>query len=112
LIASRTWLIRKNGLVADPGIFIVDLDKRIASVLSDLRSQSRVVVAAVAAVLDYDPPIAADLAAGDVIRSFNGQSLSTVGELRKNLKRLKAGDAAVLEVERQRRVRFVAFEME
>lgn len=80
LIASRTWLIRKNRLVADLGIFIVDLDKRIASVLPDPRSQSGVVVAA---VLDYEPPISADLAAGDVIRSFNGQSLSTVGELRK-----------------------------
>lgn len=47
-----------------------------------------------------------------MIRSFNGQSLSTVGELRKNLKKLKPGDAAVLEVERQGVVRFVAFEME
>jgi S1-C subfamily serine protease len=64
----------QNGLVADLGIFIVDLDKRIASELPDLRSQSGVVVAA---VLDYEPPISADLAAGDVIRSFNGQSLST-----------------------------------
>ena len=69
-----------------------------ASVLPDLRSQSGVVVAA---VLDYEPPISADLAAGDVIRSFKGQSLSTVGELRKHLKKLKPGDAAVLEVERQ-----------
>jgi S1-C subfamily serine protease len=95
--------------VADPGIFIVDLDKPIASVLPDPRSQSGVVVAA---VLDYEPPIAADLAAGDVIRSFNGQSLSTVGEVRKNLKKLKPGGAAVLEVERQGVVRFIAFEVE
>jgi serine protease Do len=109
LIASRTWLSRKNGLVADLGMFIVDLVKRIASVLLGLRSQSGVVVAA---VLDYEPPISADLAAGDVIRSFNGQSFSTVGELRKNLNKLKPGDAAVLEVERQGVVRFVAFEME
>jgi hypothetical protein len=29
----------QNGLVADLGIFIVDLDKRIASELPDLRSQ-------------------------------------------------------------------------
>jgi S1-C subfamily serine protease len=99
----------QNGLVADLGIFIVDLDKRIASELPDLRSQSGVVVAA---VLDYEPPISAELAAGDVIRSFNGQSLSTVGELRKNLKKLKPSDAAVLEVERQAVVRFAAFEME
>jgi serine protease Do len=99
----------QNELVADRGIFIVDLDKRIASVLPDLRSQSGVVVAA---VLDYEPPISAELAAGDVIRSFNGQALSTVGELRKNLKKLKLGDVAVLEVERQGVVRFVAFEME
>jgi S1-C subfamily serine protease len=74
LIASRTWLIRKNGVVADLGIFIVDQVKRIASVLPDLRSQSGVVVAA---VLDYEPPISAHLAAGDVIRSFNGPSFST-----------------------------------
>jgi serine protease Do len=58
-----------------------------------------------------DVSISADLAAGDVIRSFNGQSFSTVGELRTNLKKLKPGDAAVLEVERQAVVRFVAFEM-
>jgi S1-C subfamily serine protease len=102
-------LIRKNRLVADLGIFIVDLDKRIASVLPDLRSQSEVVVPA---VLDYGPPVSAELAAGDVIRSFNGQSFSTVGELRKNLKKLEPGDAAVLEVEQQGVVRFVAFEME
>ena len=47
-----------------------------------------------------------------MIRSFNGQSFSTVGELRKNLNKLKPGDAAVLEVERQGVVRLVAFEME
>jgi hypothetical protein len=38
--------------------------------------------------------------------------ITSVGELRKNLKKLKPGDAAVLEVERQGVVRFVAFEME
>jgi S1-C subfamily serine protease len=99
----------QNGLVADLGIFIVDLGKKIASVLPDLRSPSGVVVAT---VLDYEPSISADLAAGDVIRSFNGQSLSTVGGLKKNLKKWKPGDVAVLEVERQGVVRFVAFEME
>jgi hypothetical protein len=62
-------------------------------------------------VLDYEPPISAELAAGDVIRCFNRQSRSTVGELRENLKKLKPRDAAVLKVERQAVVRFVAFEM-
>jgi serine protease Do len=49
---------------------------------------------------------------GDVIRAVNGQPIKDAQQLRQTLAGLKAGDAVVLEVERQSVLQYVAFEME
>jgi serine protease Do len=99
----------QNGLIQPLGIFVIDLSKPVLDILAPLRSSSGVVVAG---KVDYTPPIDADLAAGDVICSLNGVQLTGTSHLRSELERFKAGDAVVLEVERQGRFQFVSFEME
>jgi serine protease Do len=75
----------------------------------NLRSDSG---ALVAGLLGGEPATAADLAVGDVIRAVNGQPIEDSQKLRQILAGLKAGDAVVLEVERQSVLQYVAFEME
>lgn len=99
----------QKSLVAPLGIFILDLNPTTASVLPDLRTSSGVVVAA---VVDYEPLIAADLSAGDVIRSINGQPIRSVDDFRAQLAQFKATQPVVLEVERLGMFQFISFEME
>jgi UDP:flavonoid glycosyltransferase YjiC (YdhE family) len=49
---------------------------------------------------------------GDVIRSVNGILLTNTDDLRSERERFKAGDPAVLEIERQDTYQFVSFDME
>jgi serine protease Do len=99
----------QKGLIGPLGIFVIELEKSIADSLPGLRSSSGVIVAG---KVDFTPAIDADLAVGDVIRSINGSSLTSTDDLRSRLEGFKTGDAVVLEVERQGRYQFVAFEME
>ncbi len=50
--------------------------------------------------------------AGDVIHSLNNTPVKSVEQLRAALHQLKAGDPVVLQVERQRKLHYVAFDME
>lgn len=99
----------QNGFIQPLGIFALDLNQPLVEMLSNLRSSSGVVVAARA---DSAPANEADLTTGDVIRSLNGVPLTGKSHLRSELDRFKAGDAVVLEVERQGRFQFVSFEMD
>jgi S1-C subfamily serine protease len=47
-----------------------------------------------------------------VIRSVNGIKIASTSDFRSELDRFRAGDAVVLEIERQGQYQFVAFEME
>jgi serine protease Do len=96
-------------LVAPLGIFVLDLNNDLAEQVPGLRSNHGVLVAG---LLGGEPAVEADLEAGDVIRSINGNPLTSTGQLRKELAALKLGDAAVFEVERQSTFLYVAFEME
>jgi S1-C subfamily serine protease len=53
-----------------------------------------------------------DLRPGDVIYALNGEMTATVRSLQNALAQMKAGDAVVLEVERDEQLRYVAFEVE
>jgi len=52
------------------------------------------------------------LRAGDVIHSVNRTPIESVEQLRSEVARLKSGGAAVLRIERQGRLQYLAFEME
>jgi serine protease Do len=99
----------KKDLVAPLGIFVMDLKHSTLAAMLNLRSDKGVLVAG---LLSGEQAIAAELAAGDVIRAVNGMPLEDSQQLRQTLAGLKPGDAVVLEVERQSVLQYVAFEME
>jgi serine protease Do len=99
----------QKSLISPLGVFLLDLTPSIAGALPDLRSSAGVVVAA---RVDYEPLISADLNVGDVIRSINGQPVKTIDELRSRLSQFKPAEPVVMEVERQGVYQFVSFEME
>jgi serine protease Do len=99
----------KRDLIAPLGIFAMDLKHSEVGAMLNLRSDSGVLVIG---LIGGEPPIAADLSSGDVIRAVNGTPLDSAQQLRETLAGLKPGDAVVLEVERQSVLQYVAFEME
>lgn len=108
-VESLADLIRpEESLIAPLGIFVVPLSPDVQELIP-LRSQSGLVVAG---TLENEPQVYADLSAGDVIRSFNQTPLRQPADLRAAIAGLRPGDAAVLEVERDGILRWVAFEME
>jgi len=109
-VDSLADLIRPDeGLISPLGLFVVELNGEVLDLLPGVRSQTGVVVAG---TLESEPPVSTDLSAGDVIRSFNDSPVRKASDLRTALASLKPGDAAVLEVERDGMLRYVAFEME
>ena len=65
-----------------------------------------------AGVLENEPQVYTELSQGDVIRSINQAPVRQASDLRSAVAGLKPGDAAVLEIERNGTLRWVAFEME
>jgi serine protease Do len=96
-------------LIAPLGLFVVELNEEASDLIGSPRSKSGLVVAA---MLENEPPVYADLSAGDIIRYFNDTPMQHVSDLRSALAGLKAGDSVVLEVERGGVLRYVAFNME
>jgi serine protease Do len=99
---------REENLVAELGIFILDLNERLREQFGPLRKEEGVLVAS----RTSDGPLFDDgLKPGDVIYGINRQSVKTVSQFRKVLRELKSGDAIALQVERQGHLRFLAFEL-
>src|SRR5437660_2920874 len=68
----------ENNLVATLGILGVEIDQRIAAMVTDLRDPFGIFVAARATGATVEVP----LQAGDVIRTMNGQPMTTLDRLR------------------------------
>ncbi len=99
----------ERNLIARLGILAIDRTPDIERLLPTLRRESGVVVAGRA----VDAPFWKDgLLPGDVIYTINGKDVRSVADLRAALERMKVYDAVVLQVERQARLQFVAFELE
>lgn len=92
-------------MIARLGILGVQIDKKILEMLPDLRKQYGIVVAAGAAS-------GGPLHAGDVIYAVNGVPTATVVALRTALDDLKAGDPAIIQVERDGRLMFIVVDLE
>jgi len=99
----------EKNLIPKLGILGVEIDRKLAPLLPDLRKQYGVVVAARAAGTEG---VDVDLRPGDVIYAINNQPTSTVAALTTALSQMKTGDAVVLQVERDGSLMYVAFEME
>jgi serine protease Do len=101
-------LMRKN-LLPRLGIFAVELDSQVREILTDLRSDSGVVVLAGTAA---PAPLRTGLKAGDIVRAVNRSPVASLPELRAAVKNLKAGDSAVLQIERNGKLQYLAFEVD
>ena len=100
---------REENLIAEIGIFALDLSPAMRDQLEPLRQdQGGVLVAAREA---DGPALGENFESGDVLYSLNHESVKDVKSLRAILKRLRPGDAVAAQVERQGKLRFVSFEM-
>jgi serine protease Do len=100
--------VEKN-LVAKLGIVGYEKGGRTQRVPSPLRPASGVLVAARLSEANMEER---DLVIGDVIRSVNAVSITSVAQLRAMLDNFKPGDPIALQVERKGKLMYVAFEMD
>lgn len=98
----------EKNLVPRLGILAVEIDKNIAAMIEDLRDPYGLIVAARAAGAAGEVP----LTTGDVIRSFNGQPMTTLDRLRSALKALPPDAPIVLQIQRDGKLQFVTFSLE
>jgi serine protease Do len=99
----------EKNLISRLGIFCVEIDKQIAETMPNLRRQWGLIVAAKsqegqAQFIDLEP--------GDVIHSVNNLTMTSVAAFRESIENFHHGDAVVLQVERDGRLRYIAFQME
>jgi serine protease Do len=98
----------EKNLVPALGIVGVEIDKKIAAMTTELRDPFGIIVAARAAGAAAEVP----LTTGDVIRTLNGEPLTTLDRLRNALKALPPGAAVVLQIQRDQKLMFVAFTLD
>src|SRR6202022_2638132 len=92
----------EKNLVRPLGILGMEIDKKVAAMAPDLRDPFGILVAARSADASGDIP----LAAGDVIRTLNGQPMTTLDRLRDALKALPPGTPVVLQIQRDQKLLF------
>lgn len=91
------------------GIVGLDLTDELRRLLPDLRNSNGVLVVGRAQTFTS---VNTTLQPGDIIHSVNRMSVGSIAELKTALGKLKAGDAAVLRVERRGQFQYLAFEMD
>ncbi|MGA7624689.1 MAG: trypsin-like peptidase domain-containing protein [Candidatus Acidiferrales bacterium] len=96
-------------LIPRLGIVGLTISPEIRQYMGDMRIPSGVYVASIVA-----DQLAVDsgLSVGDVIHSLKGAHITSVDNLRAEFARLKPGEAATMQVERNGRLTYVTFEME
>ena len=85
------------------GIVGLEVDDKVASMISGLRDPFGIIVAAKSAQATIDAP----LMQGDVIRSLNGEPMTTVDHLRTSLKALPSGAPLVLQIQRDGQLMYI-----
>jgi serine protease Do len=98
-----------KNVVPELGIVGLDITKQIHELMPDLRRPAGVVVAARTANTPYSGPV---LNTGDVIYGVNHRVIGSVEQLRQTLHGMKAGDAAVLTVEREGHLLYLPIELD
>jgi serine protease Do len=94
----------EKNLVPELGIVGLEIDSRVASMLPGLRDPFGIIVAARSAPAIMESP----LLQGDIIRTLNGQPMTTVDRLRAALKALRGGAPVVLQIQRGEELMFVS----
>jgi serine protease Do len=100
---------REENLVPELGIFAVDLSKKLRDQFAPLRRDTGGILVA---SRDADGPLMDEgFKAGDVLYSLNHTRIATVADLRALLKKMKPGDPVAIQIERDGKLRFIAFEL-
>ncbi len=99
----------QENLVARLDILGIDIDANVATVLSRLRVESGVLVAAMTA--DAAPP-GDRFQPGDVIHAVDRTPIASLAALRAAVANLKDGDPVVVQIEREGSLEYVAFELD
>jgi serine protease Do len=97
----------EDHIVSRLGILGVDLDPRISALLPSLRRREGVVVAAISPAAP--PSQQGSLRPGDVIYRVNRADVKNLAALRAAIAAIKPGQALVLQIEREGRLRYIAF---
>ena len=92
------------------GIVAIDLTPTVAELLPQLRHERGAVIARVTPEAPYSQQ--GQLVSGDVIYAINGTPVANVEELKTAVAALKPGAAAVLLVERDSTLLYIAFRVE
>lgn len=98
----------EKNLVPTLGILGLEIDKKIAAMAPDLRDPFGILVAARAAGATVEVP----LNSGDVIRTLNGQPMTTLDRLRSALKALPPGAPVALQIQRDQKLLFLSFTLD
>jgi serine protease Do len=100
----------EKSLVSKLGVLGIEISGKIAQLLGDeLREPSGVVVAARAAGTGA---VNNSLKTGDVIHALNGAAITTLAGLRSALDNIKPDSPVVLQIERDGKMMYIAFQME
>jgi serine protease Do len=99
----------EKNLIPRLGILCIEIDQRVQQLLPDLRGLYGLIVAAKspdgqAQFIDLQP--------GDVIHAINNLPVAFLAVFQKMIDEFQRGDAVVLQIEREGRYQFVAFEIE
>ena len=98
----------EKSLIPALGILGVEINDRVAALAPDLRDPFGILVAARAAGASIEVP----LATGDVIRTLNGEPMTTLDRLRAALKSLPPGASVAMQIQRDERLLYVSFTTE
>jgi serine protease Do len=91
------------------GIVGVEIDGRLSALAKTLRHASGVVVAA---RMSDPSAVESGVQPGDVIHAVNRTPVASMEALRRAIQAIRDGDAVVLQIEREGKLRYLAFEME
>jgi serine protease Do len=103
-------LVTAENAIKPLGLVGLELTPRIASLLPPLRRTSGVVVASVSAASPYSQQ--GRLKPGDAIYGLNDRTITSIADLRAAAAAMKPGMAAVLQIEREGRLMYLAFRVE
>jgi serine protease Do len=99
----------QKSLLRELNVFVTDLDGSVRSALASARSEWGIVVVAQAA---ESRSVDTGLKTGDIIREIDRTPLQTVTQLQAIVRAIKPGDPVVLQVERNGKLQYLAFEMD
>jgi serine protease Do len=99
----------EKNLIARLGILCIEIDKEVASKIPGLRREYGLIVAAKTAGGQSQ---SIDLQPGDIIDAVNNSPVALLETLRSTLNEMKPGDPVVLQIERDGRFQYLAFDLD